>query len=388
MSKKWPLVQKQKLLRWLSTQEITALAREHGTPLQIVSRARLLDQYAELKRELPMVDHHFAIKSFPSPEGLKILADAGMSFDVASIGEINLALQAGATSEKMIHTHPIKRLQDVRDAIAKGIDTFVYDSLYELEVFAPYIDKVKLLLRVSFRTDDAQIDLSYKFGAPVESTVELLQQTVNAGYQVVGLSFHAGSQLYSPQPMVDAITICRELFDSADKVGVTLSVLDIGGGWPAPYTEPIPDKKEFCEPIRQVLESLFPRDVRIISEVGRGICAEAVVSVMSVMGMAERESQLWYYLDDGIYGSYSGILFEHGEYHIWSLEELEHPNAILALSTLAGPTCDSVDVFARDVPLPALKRGDLLVSPSMGAYSWATSTSFNAFPIPKLVFVD
>lgn len=388
MSKNWSLAQKQNLLNWLSPDEITNFAREHGTPLQIVSRGRLLEQYAALKRELPMVDHHFAIKAFPSPDGLKILADAGISFDVASTGEIDLALKAGASPEKMIHTHPVKRHEDVSYAVALGIDTFVYDSLYELEVFAPFKDQVKLLLRVSFRTEDAQIDLSYKFGAPVESTVAMLEQTIAAGYQVIGLSFHAGSQLYSPQPMVEAITVCKGLFESAKELGIALSVLDIGGGWPAPYTEPVPDKKEFCAPIRQALERFFPENVRIVSEAGRGICAEAVVSVMSVMGMAEREDNMWYYLDDGIYGSYSGILFEHGEYHIWSLKELQHPELERTPGTLAGPTCDSVDVFARGVPLPALTRGDLLVSPSMGAYSWATSTSFNAFPIPKLIFID
>jgi ornithine decarboxylase len=388
MPKNWTLKQKQKLVGWLAPHEITSLANEHGTPLQIVSRQRLKDQYEALKRELPMVDHHFAIKAFPSPEGLKILADAGMSFDVASTGEIDLALQAGVSSKKMVHTHPIKRPQDVKDAIERGIDTFVYDSLYELEVFEPYKDKVRLLLRVSFRTKDAQIDLSYKFGAPVENTVELLQQTVDAGYRVDGLSFHAGSQLYSPAPMVEAITACKKLFDSAKKLGITLSVLDIGGGWPAPYTKPIPEKSEFCAPVRKALEEHFPERVKIVSEVGRGVCAEAVVSVMSVMGMAEREGELWYYLDDGIYGSYSGILFEHGEYHIWSLKELEQPELELAPSTLAGPTCDSVDVFARSLPLPKLDRGDILVSPSMGAYSWATSNSFNAFPVPKLVFID
>lgn len=383
----WEDSQKQKLLREFPLELINQLANEHPTPLQIVRRSLIASAYQTLQRELPMVEHHFAIKSFPSFEGLKTLADIGAFFDIASNGELDLIAPLNLPGDRLIHTHPIKRPHDVEYALSKGVAHFVYDSLDELETLEPFKDKIRISLRVSFRSKEAQIDLSSKFGCAYKDALQIILETVSRGFRVDGLSFHAGSQLPTPQPIVHAIERCKVLFDQAKMAGVDLRILDIGGGYPGNYTEPVPDLPEFCAPIREALEKHFS-GIKIYSEPGRGIIANTVTSVCRVMGSATRDGEKWYYLDDGVYGSYSGQLFEHGVYHIWSLKELQDPSLEKFPSTIAGPTCDSVDVMVRDLPLPELKHGDIIVSPSMGAYSWATSTEFNSFSKPQLIYVD
>jgi ornithine decarboxylase len=160
-------------------------------------------------------------------------------------------------------------------------------------------------------------------------------------------------------------------------------VLDIGGGFPVDYVAPVMPIEEFCAPIRASLAAV-PPGVRVIAEPGRYIAAPAGTCVASVMGRARRDGRWWYYLDDGLYGSYSGQLYDHARYPVDSLRQ-DGPRSP---SVLAGPTCDSIDVVAEDLPLPELEAGDLIVGRMMGAYTWASATDFNFFPRARVVPVN
>jgi ornithine decarboxylase len=198
---------------------------------------------------------------------------------------------------------------------------------------------------------------------------------------VRGLSFHVGSQVADPAKYVEAIGACEELLLAARKSRLAqLDLLDIGGGFPVPYRGEQPPIGQFCRPIRQALRGL-PRNVRVIAEPGRFICAPAGIAVASVVGRAQREGRWWYYLDDGLYGSYSGQLYDHAMYPIEvpGRDGPRHP------SVLAGPTCDSIDVVREDLPLPELQIGDLVVGRMMGAYTAATATDFNFIPRARIV---
>jgi ornithine decarboxylase len=145
----------------------------------------------------------------------------------------------------------------------------------------------------------------------------------------------------------------------------------------------MPDIQRFCAPLRTALAKL-PRRVRVIAEPGRYIAGPAAIGVATVMGRARREGHWWYYLDDGLYGSYSGQLFDHARYPV---EALRSGTERLP-SVLAGPTCDSIDVIAENLMLPALKVGDLIVGRAMGAYTWASASEFNFFPKATVVAVN
>jgi ornithine decarboxylase len=198
-----------------------------------------------------------------------------------------------------------------------------------------------------------------------------------------GLSFHVGSQAVDSSTHVQAIHVCRELMHSASRRGHDLDTLDIGGGFPAEYGRHSPPIEEYCGPIRDALSLLDP-GVRLIAEPGRFIAAPAAVAVSSVMGRALRDDRWWYYLDDGLYGSYSGQIYDHAQYPI---------DALVAAgprlpAVLAGPTCDSIDVIAENLRLPLLDVGDLLVGREMGAYTWASASDFNFFPRATVLALD
>jgi ornithine decarboxylase len=337
---------------------------------------------------LPGVELHYALKPLPHPDVVAALADEGASFDLATNGEVDVVRAAGIAPERCIHTHPIKRDGDISHALAYGCTTFVVDNPYELDKFLPYRDQAEILVRISFRSSDAVVDLSYKFGIAPDQALDLITKARDMGIKVRGLCFHVGSQSAMSYKHVEAIGFCRQLFNLAALEGIELDTLDIGGGFPVPYTEPVMPIDDFCRPIVAALERDFS-GTRILAEPGRFISAPSMTLVSSVMGKSERGGTMWYYLDDGLYGSYSGKLYDHCNYQIIPLKLLEgeEPDERRP-SVIAGPTCDSIDVIYEGQMLPELECGDLLVSPMMGAYTWATATEFNFFPKTKIVRVD
>ncbi|MGH8135701.1 MAG: type III PLP-dependent enzyme, partial [Steroidobacteraceae bacterium] len=284
-----------------------------------------------------------------------------------------------------IHTHPIKREEDIREALDYGVTTFVVDNPDEIMKFSHYRDRVRLLLRLAHRSADAMVDLSRKFGCHPESALALARTAARAGITVSGLTFHVGSQVGTADAHARAIDICRGVISEAAAQGLPpLEVLDIGGGFPIDYLQTAPPIDEFCRPIRTALAKL-PKGIRIISEPGRYICGPAGFCLTTVMGRATREGRWWYYLDDGMYGSFSGQLYDHSRYPVAPVAPHAGPRLTCVL---AGPTCDSIDVIAEDIPMPELAAGDLLIGRQMGAYTNATATDFNFCPRARMLVVN
>jgi ornithine decarboxylase len=366
---------------------IRSLVATHGTPLLLLSTQTIRQQYRVLQQALPGVKLHYALKPLPHEAVVRALLDEGSSFDLATSGEVDVVRAAGVPPERCIHTHPIKRDQDIRYCLEYGTRTFIFDNPYELPKFLPYKDQVELLMRLSFRNKEAQCDLSLKFGVQPADGLALLRKAIGMGLTVRGLSFHAGSQLLNNFKYIEAISFCRQLFNLAALDGIRLDTIDIGGGYPVPYTDQVMPINYYCHPISAELERLFP-GARLIAEPGRFIAAPAMTLVASVMGKAERQGRMWYYLDDGLYGSYSGKLYDHCDYEFMPLSKLDGKGGNERMSVVAGPTCDSIDVIYNDIMLPELECGELVVSPMMGAYTWASATDFNFFPKATIVVVD
>ncbi len=364
--------------------EIRRLVKEFGSPLIILDCERVRQQLRKLRKALPGVDLHYALKPMPHAAVVRTVIEEGAFLDLATTGEVQLVQRLGIPPERCIHTHPIKRDVDIRNALHFGVRTFVADNPDEIRKFERYADRAELLLRVSFRSPGAMCDLSRKFGCDPEDLLGLARLAADIGIEVRGLSFHVGSQTADPAKHVEAIHACARLIAAArrEKLGA-FDVLDIGGGFPIDYLEPMPDIGRFCAPIRAALAKL-PRRVRIIAEPGRYIVGPAAIGVATVMGRAQREGHWWYYLDDGLYGSYSGQLYDHARYPV---EPLRNGTERLP-SVLAGPTCDSIDVIAENLMLPELRAGDLIIGRSMGAYTWASASEFNFFPRATVVAVN
>lgn len=361
----------------------TDLVKEYGTPLLVLDCEVLRNQYRRLKRALPKVDLYFAIKALPNETVVNVLHREGCHFDIATQGEVKLLEKNRVSAKKTIHTHPIKRDIDIRSTLRFGCTTFVVDNEFELQKFVRYKERVGLLLRLSFPNPNAVVNLSKKFGLSVEEAPAFLSKAAGLGVHIKGLSFHVGSQSRLYQSHVDAVKTCAEIIEISRKTrDVPMSILDIGGGFPINYDGTGIDIEEFCKPINEVLETL-PKNIRVIAEPGRYIAAPAMTCITSVIGKAVRDGKPWYYLDDGVYNSFSGQIFDHAIYPIISVRK-----GATRPSVLAGPTCDSIDVISENIEMPDLDIGDLIVAPMMGAYTSATATEFNSLPRTHIIAVN
>jgi ornithine decarboxylase len=237
--------------------EIRRLVGEFGSPLLIVDCQRVREQYRKLHRALPGVDLHYALKPLPHPAVVQTIVELGGWLDLATTGETQLVTQLGIDPARCIHTHPIKRDIDIRNSLHLGVKIFVADNPDEVRKFEAYRDQAELLLRVSFRSPGAVVDLSRKFGCDPEDLLELARLARKLGIPVRGLSFHVGSQAADPGKHVEAIHVCAKLMATArrERLGA-FDTLDIGGGYPIDYGQKVADIGRFCAPIRAALAKL------------------------------------------------------------------------------------------------------------------------------------
>lgn len=367
-----------------SRKKLAQLAATHGTPTMVIDRDVLTEQLVGLQKALPGVKMRYAIKALPHPAVIAHLHGLGCGFDLATSGEIQRLQKLGIGAEQTIHTHPIKKDAEIRQAIEFGCRQFVIDNSHELTKFVPYKNQVELLLRVNFRHQEAVVDLSRKFGCELTHIPTLIEQARRAGIRIVGLSFHVGSQVPAPVAHVNAIEQCIDVFNRMPEVD--WRVLDIGGGFPIAYNAPALDIADFCAPIQAALQQV-DAGIELLAEPGRYIAGPSAFQLLSVVGKAQRGTHTWYYLDDGVYGTFSGQMFDHARYPITPLVQHDMTQD-LQPCVLAGPTCDSIDVIADDMALPDLAVGDLLVATQVGAYTLASATEFNLYPKAQVLCIS
>lgn len=363
------------------------LAAVHGTPLICVSRSAVRRNFEALRDGLPGVEFYYAAKSNPDATLLRTLREAGCQIDVCSVGELQAALEAGFTPDQMLHTHPCKTLDNLLTCYNAGLRWFVYDNEIELEKMHRYTPDVTLLLRVAMSSASSLINLSAKFGCAPSEAVDLLLKAKAKGMHVNGLEFHVGSQTTSPDDYDIAFGRIRRIYDEALAAGIELEVIDFGGGLPAPYRDAVLTLDTFCDSLRQSLDRHFgDLPVRLVAEPGRGISAETSTLVTSVIGKSVRPNgKTQYIIDDGLYGSFSGKVYDHVDYPLLAEDGLVRPTYECIV---AGPTCDSTDVVCADQELPDMEIGEILLVPSMGAYTNASASTFNGLDIAKRVEVE
>lgn len=372
----------------VSFDEARRLAAVHGTPLLCVSRAAVRRNYEALRNGLPGVEFYYAAKSNPDATILRTLYEAGCSIDICSVGELQAALAAGFTPDQMLHTHPCKTLHNLLTCYNAGLRWFVYDNRDELRKIARHTPDVSLLLRVAMSSSSSLINLSAKFGCAPSDALGLLREARTLGMHVNGFEFHVGSQTTSPEDYDVAFARIRRLWLEAAEAGIELEVIDFGGGLPAPYRgDSILTLESFCASLRQSLETHFgDLPVRIVAEPGRGVSADTTTLVTSVLGRSVRPNgRTQYIIDDGLYGSFSGKVYDHVDFPILAEDMLTRD---CYPCTIAGPTCDSTDVVSQDQDLPELEIGELLLVPTMGAYTNASASTFNGLELPQSIPVE
>jgi ornithine decarboxylase len=358
-------------------------SRGTRTPFLILSRSAIRRNLDRLVKALPGVAIHYAVKSNNHPAILAEVASEGHGFDIASYEELLSATDAGGKVDNLIHSHPIKSAAEIENAVRAGASIFVVDNPDEIDKLAPYSDRIRILIRFRVGESSAVVDLSYKFGCDPCEAPALARRMKNLGIGYYGLTFHVGSQCLDSKVYVRAIETASDIIRQLGDNGFQTRLLDIGGGFPVPYTERILSIGEFCRPIVRALRVNIDPKIFLACEPGRYISATAVSLAASVIGRSVRSGRPWYFLDDGLYGSFSGRLYDHCRYQV-----LTNRNTTWKRSVLAGPTCDSFDVIYKDVILPPLEIGDILLFPAMGAYCSVSASPFNCLRKAEYVVID
>jgi ornithine decarboxylase len=369
------------------------LARRHGTPLIVVDHAEIRRRYQEFRRLLPRVQVYYSVKANSDPAILRTLYQIGASFDVASMTEFLLVYQnikdlpeaqrQQFIWDKVIYANPVKAVPTLRELNAyKPLVT--YDNHEEVRKIRSFAPDSGLLLRVRVPNTGAVVVLANKFGCSPGEALGLLEAAREAGLTVEGLSFHVGSQNTRGANYVAALQMIEGVLREARlHRHDSLKIVDIGGGFPAPYNDSVRPFSELAETLAQEIERLFPPPLEIIAEPGRFLVATAATCVASVIGKAQRNGRRSYYLDDGVYQTFSGIVFDRCQYRVKAFRQ-----GPAHLAAVYGPTCDGMDTISLGELLPDLQLGDLVYSENIGAYSSATATSFNGFAPARVVHVD
>jgi ornithine decarboxylase len=368
------------------------IAREHGTPVFIIDHEKIRQNYREFKEHLPTVQAYFALKANPNPEIIKTLYKMGSSFDVASFPEFMLVYEnikdlpekerQDFIWDKIIYANTIKPAETL-ELLNPYKPLVTYDNTEEIKKIKKYCPNAGLALRIRVPNTGSMAELSSKFGAHPGEAVDLIEEAFKVGLVVEGLSFHVGSQCTNFDNYAQALSLASSILKEAEIRGRKLRILDIGGGFPVKYNHTVKSFKTLARKINSEVKRLFPPDIQILAEPGRFIVATACTLVAKVIGKAVRDGKTCYYLNDGIYHTFSGKVFDHCTYPIKAFKEGEKK-----ISTTFGPTCDAFDTISLSDELPDLEIDDLVYAENIGAYSIASATYFNGLPPPKVVHIN
>jgi ornithine decarboxylase len=323
------------------------------------------------------------VKANPAPEILSLLAELGSSFDTASVPEIEMALTAGATPDRISYGNTIKKERDIARAQALGVDLYAVDSIAEVEKVARAAPGSRVFCRILTDGKGAEWPLSRKFGCSVAMAEEVLERAHALGLRAYGVSFHVGSQQTRFKSWDEALAQAAHIFRSLGERGITLSMVNLGGGFPARYLKPVPGVRNYAQAIRTSLGRHFGNAIpETIIEPGRGMVGDAGAIKAEVVLIArkdESDRHRWVYLDIGKFGGLAETMEEAIRYPILTERDKDEKGPCV----IAGPTCDSADVLYEktlyDLPV-TLTVGDEVLIDKAGAYTSTYSTvAFNGF---------
>jgi len=374
-------------------ENLVKLAERHGTPLFIIDHQKIRENYRLFKKNLLRVQAYYAVKANSNPEIIKTLFNEGASFDVASYNEFMQIYEYIKHFEekdkdfyiwdKIIFSNTIKDRETLRK-IKRYRPLVTYDNKDELKKIKENCDTAGLVLRLKVPDTGSQVEMSSKFGAELADAYNLVKEAFNLGLVVEGLSFHVGSQCTNFDNYTAALQITSELFNDCRQKGYNLKIVDIGGGFPAPYNSQVPKFQKLAEIIDSECRRLFPQDIEIIAEPGRFMVATAGTLVSEIIGKARRDGKIFYHINDGVYHTFSGVVYDH-----WIPNFQSFKRGKKEVCAVVGPTCDSFDKISLSEQLPvSLKIGDYLYTENIGAYSVASSTKFNGFDGAKILHIN
>jgi ornithine decarboxylase len=374
--------------------ELCKLNAEEQEPFYIIDLSQIVKQYLQWEKYLPRVHPFYAVKCNPDYSILRTIQYMGGHFDCASKAEIEVLLNMGVDPKtQIIFANPCKQISHIKYARDVGVSMTTVDNEAELYKIKDHWPTAGVVIRIGVDDSQSLCRFSSKFGASLETCATLIKICKELQLNLIGVSFHVGSGCYDVTSFKKAIHDAYEVFKMAEKEGFNLTLLDIGGGWPG-TNDVKPTFQDIAVAIRPILDELFPEGkVKIIAEPGRYFAAASHTMVCNVFAkrhMPENvklgEPEYLYYINDGLYGSFNCLYFDHAKITIKTVtfgkrSKKKH------LCTIFGPTCDALDKIAEKVEMPELEIGDWIYVPKFGAYSTAAASAFNGFKTVKKYFV-
>lgn len=359
------------------------------TPALVLDFENISQTYDRFTDAFPNGLVFYAVKANANPDIIRLVVEKGGGLEIASLAELELSLRAGATGEQIICSNPIKNPIFLQRMYEAGVYAVVVDSTYEVEKVARYAPGMRVYVRLAVDNQGSVLPLAGKFGVSGDEALQLFDMARDYGLTPIGLSFHVGSQCLKVQNWVNAIRACGDIWSEAEARGHEMSFLDIGGGFPAGHYHDanIPTIEAIGEAVMDAVRGFIPSYVRmLVLEPGRGLVGESGRLLVEVVGKAKRGDATWLYLDAGVF---NGMMetFE-GFPPVAALMTDDADARPMMRYTLAGPSCDSCDVVARDFEMPETHIGDRIMFLDAGAYTNEYAVAFNGFPIPAVVKLE
>ena len=357
------------------------LKQGYQKPFLLVDSNIVRNKARRFKAAMPRVHPHYAAKANPDPRVLKTLIEEGVGFEIASIAELDLLMSLGVPAAEIFYSNPMKSRAYIEYAAEKGVEWFVLDSIEELRKIISIKPDAKLYLRIDTPNIGSDWPLAGKFGTHLVDVSEIIEEAVTLKADLAGVTFHVGSQCRNPQNWRVGIERAQTVFASMREAGLKPRLLNLGGGYPVRHVKPIPSIEVIAEVINEAIADL-PEDIHVMAEPGRYLVSDSACFVCRVVGTATRNGKRWMYWDAGIFGGIIEVS-EGLRYEI-----LTQRNSPPIPWSIAGPTCDSVDVLMHDEMLPEdIQENDFIFIPNAGAYTTSYASNFNGFPLPDVVVI-
>ncbi len=353
-------------------------------PCLVVDLDVIEENYKAFARTMPGTRIFYAVKANPAPEILKLLAGLGSCFDTASVAEIEMALAAGASPDRISFGNTIKKERDIARAHALGVKLFAVDSHEEVEKIARAAPAAQVFCRILTDGAGAEWPLSRKFGCEPVMAESVLLHAHGLGLVAYGVSFHVGSQQTRLGAWDIAVGQAKAIFNTMASHGITLQMVNLGGGFPTTYLKQVPGTGAYANAIHEALTKHFGNALpETIIEPGRGMVGNAGVVKAEVVLVSKKhanDNTRWVYLDIGKFGGLAETMDEAIRYPITTAKDGDAKEPCV----IAGPTCDSADVLYEKTPYPlpvTLSVGDEVLIEAAGAYTTTyASVAFNGFP--------
>ncbi|MEW6213863.1 MAG: type III PLP-dependent enzyme [Nitrospirota bacterium] len=366
-----------KVLKYLDKEDVE-------TPFLLIDSEKVKGKVAMIGRYIKNSKVFYAVKANPDIEILKFLNELKLGFEISSEGELGILSSLGVEPERIISSNPIKSLKFLKMAASYGVNYFSYDSTYEVDKLAKFVPGCNVYVRLSVPNEGSEWPLSKKFGVELDEAAGLLSYARDKGLNPVGITFHVGSQCTNVYNWNIALDKTKALWDKAERNGIKLVLLNVGGGYPIKYTKNVVNIETIEKNVNSLIYDKFPEATEIHIEPGRAVVGDAGILVTTVIGKARRADEDWLYIDVGVFNglmeSVGGIKYS---YIVESYKHIRYKKRW----TIAGPSCDSFDVIDKNVVLPEPDVSNLILILSSGAYTVSYASEFNGFSIPKTILI-